>query len=38
MVTAAHCVYDHSAMAVTPPSDVHVYAGITDWTVTTGAQ
>jgi secreted trypsin-like serine protease len=38
VVTAAHCVYDPDDMLVTPPSDIQVFAGVTDRTVTAGGQ
>jgi secreted trypsin-like serine protease len=30
VLTAAHCVYDPDAMALTPPASIQVYAGVTD--------
>jgi secreted trypsin-like serine protease len=38
VLTAAHCVYDPVDMEVTPASAIHVYAGVTDRTVTAGGQ
>ncbi|HEV7754049.1 MAG TPA: serine protease [Baekduia sp.] len=38
VLTAAHCVYDSVSMKVTPPSSIHVFAGVTDRNVTAGGQ